>query len=302
MKKFTGTAVALVTPFNAENQVDVIALKKLVRFNIDSGMDYLVVLGTTAETATLSESEQQLVIDTVVQENAGVLPLVLGMGGNDTMALVHKIKNTKLSDFSAILSVTPYYNRPTQEGLEAHFAAVAEASPLPVIIYNVPSRTGVNMLAKTSLSIARKHPNVIGIKEACGDLDQIAQLISGKEEDFLVISGDDATAYQTTLAGGAGVISVIGQALPGIFIRVIKGAMLGHDPKTVQINEDLQALIAGIFQEGNPAGIKALLSLIDNYPLGVRLPLLTASLDLRASLQTQLNSFKHSFKIVENQF
>lgn len=300
MKKFTGTAVALVTPFNAENQVDVLALKKLVRFNIDSGMDYLVVLGTTAETATLSESEQQLVIDTVVQENAGVLPLVLGMGGNDTMALVHKIKNTKLSDFSAILSVTPYYNKPTQQGLEAHFAAVAEASPLPVIIYNVPSRTGVNMLAKTSLSIARKHPNVIGIKEACGDLDQIAQLISGKEEGFLVISGDDATAYQTTLAGGAGVISVIGQALPEIFIRIIKGAMLGHEASTRKLNQDLQPLIAAIFQEGNPAGIKALLSVIDSYPIQVRLPLVPATIGLQDLLKQKLRDFKETLKSLQD--
>ncbi len=300
MKKFTGTAVALVTPFNSENQVDVIALKKLVRFNIDSGMDYLVVLGTTAETATLSESEQQLVIDTVVQENAGVLPLVLGMGGNDTMALVHKIKNTKLSDFSAILSVTPYYNKPTQQGLEAHFSAIAEASPLPVIIYNVPSRTGVNMLAKTSLSIARKHPNVIGIKEASGDLDQIAQLISGKEEGFLVISGDDATAYQTTLAGGSGVISVIGQALPEIFTKVIKGAMLGHEASTRQLNKDLQPLITAIFLEGNPAGIKALLSLVDSYPIQVRLPLVPATMGLQDLLKQQLMDFKETLKSLQD--
>lgn len=272
MKAFTGTAVALITPFNAEHQVDVLALKKLVRYNIEAGIDYLVVLGTTAETATLSEAEQELVIETVVRENAAKLPLVLGMGGNDTLSLVHKIRNTNLSDFSAILSVTPYYNKPTQEGLEAHFNAVAQASPIPVIIYNVPSRTGVNMLAKTSLNIARKNKNVIGIKEACGDLSQIAQLISGKEEDFLVISGDDATAYQTTLAGGAGVISVIGQAIPKVFNSLIKGATQGNKEEDHANNEALQPLIQSIFEEGNPAGIKALLSVVGDYPTGVRLP------------------------------
>jgi 4-hydroxy-tetrahydrodipicolinate synthase len=298
MKAFTGTAVALITPFNAEHQVDVLALKKLVRYNIESGIDYLVVLGTTAETATLSEAEQELVIETVVRENAAKLPLVLGMGGNDTLSLVHKIRNTNLSDFSAILSVTPYYNKPTQEGLEAHFNAVAQASPIPVIIYNVPSRTGVNMLAKTSLNIARKNKNVIGIKEACGDLSQIAQLISGKEEDFLVISGDDATAYQTTLAGGAGVISVIGQAIPKVFNSLIKGAIEGHKEEDHANNEALQPLIQSIFEEGNPAGIKALLSVIGDYPTDVRLPLLPATQGLQDKLRQQWHDFELRLKSI----
>jgi len=290
MNAFTGTAVALVTPFSPDNLVDVLALKQLVRHNINAGINYLVVLGTTAETATLSLEDQQLVIKTVVEENQGEVPLVLGMGGNNTAALVAQIKCTNFEHFAAILSVTPYYNRPTQQGLMAHFNAVAKACPVPVIIYNVPARTGVNMLAKTSIAIAQNNSNVIGIKEACGDMQQVAQLLSAKPEGFLVISGDDATAFQTTLAGGAGVISVIGQAIPEIFVKFIHSALNGHDVQMNHLNKDLQPLIAAVFEEGNPAGIKALLSLISDFPVGVRLPLVPASSELIQKLKNELSS------------
>lgn len=290
MNAFTGTAVALVTPFSPDNLVDVLALKQLVRHNINAGINYLVVLGTTAETATLSLEDQQLVIKTVVEENQGEVPLVLGMGGNNTAALVAQIKCTNFEHFAAILSVTPYYNRPTQQGLMAHFNAVAKACPVPVIIYNVPARTGVNMLAKTSIAIAQNNSNVVGIKEACGDMQQVAQLLSAKPEGFLVISGDDATAFQTTLAGGAGVISVIGQAIPEIFVKFIHSALNGHDVQMNHLNKDLQPLIAAVFEEGNPAGIKALLSLISDFPVGVRLPLVPASSELIQKLKNELSS------------
>jgi 4-hydroxy-tetrahydrodipicolinate synthase len=289
MNAFSGTAVALVTPFSPDNLVDVLALKKLVRRNINAGINYLVVLGTTAETATLSLEDQQLVIKTVVEENQGEVPLVLGLGGNDTAALVTQIKGTNFEHFAAILSVTPYYNRPTQEGLIAHFNAVAKACPISVILYNVPLRTGVNMWAKTSIAIAQNNSNIIGIKEACGDMDQVAQLLSAKPEGFLVISGDDATAFQTTLAGGAGVISVIGQAIPEILVKLINSALNGHDVKMNRLNENLQPLINALFEEGNPAGIKGLLSLISDFPLGVRLPLLPASSVLLSKLKSELN-------------
>jgi 4-hydroxy-tetrahydrodipicolinate synthase len=289
MNAFSGTAVALVTPFSPDNLVDVLALKKLVRRNINAGINYMVVLGTTAETATLSLEDQQLVIKTVVEENQGEVPLVLGLGGNDTAALVTQIKGTNFEHFAAILSVTPYYNRPTQEGLIAHFNAVAKACPISVILYNVPLRTGVNMWAKTSIAIAQNNSNIIGIKEACGDMDQVAQLLSAKPEGFLVISGDDATAFQTTLAGGAGVISVIGQAIPEILVKLINSALNGHDVKMNRLNENLQPLINALFEEGNPAGIKGLLSLISDFPLGVRLPLLPASSVLLSKLKSELN-------------
>ncbi|MEJ6547813.1 MAG: 4-hydroxy-tetrahydrodipicolinate synthase [Flavobacteriaceae bacterium] len=289
MNAFSGTAVALVTPFSPDNLVDVLALKQLVRRNINAGINYLVVLGTTAETATLSLEDQQLVIKTVVEENQGEVPLVLGLGGNDTDALVTQIKQTNFEHFAAILSVTPYYNRPTQEGLIAHFNAVAKACPIPVIIYNVPLRTGVNMWAKTSIAIAQNNTNIIGIKEACGDMEQVAELLSTKPEGFLVISGDDATAFQTTLAGGAGVISVIGQAIPEILVKLINSALNGHDVKMNCLNENLQPLINVVFEEGNPAGIKGLLSLISDFPLGVRLPLLPASSVLVSKLKSELN-------------
>jgi len=288
MTKFVGIGTALVTPFNAQNEVDVLALKKLVNHNINSGINYLVVLGTTAETITLSDAEQQLVIDTVVAENNSRVPLVLGMGGSNTHALVQKINATDFSHFDAILSVTPYYNKPTQEGLKAHFSEVAKAAPIPVILYNVPSRTGVNMLPKTTLEIAHSHPNVIGIKEAKGDMEQIAQLLARKPEGFLVVSGDDATAYQTTLAGGSGVISVIGQAIPAQFSDLIHSALRGHSSEANRLNEQLQVLIEAIFEEGNPAGVKALMNIIDSYPLQVRLPLLPASACLQDKLKNSL--------------
>ena len=288
MTKFVGIGTALVTPFNAQNEVDVIALKKLVNHNINSGINYLVVLGTTAETITLSDAEQQLVNDTVVAENNSRVPLVLGMGGSNTHALVQKINATDFSHFDAILSVTPYYNKPTQEGLKAHFSEVAKAAPIPVILYNVPSRTGVNMLPKTTLEIAHSHPNVIGIKEAKGDMEQIAQLLARKPEGFLVVSGDDATAYQTTLAGGSGVISVVGQAIPAQFSDLIHSALRGHSSEANRLNEQLQVLIEAIFEEGNPAGVKALMNIIDSYPLQVRLPLLPASACLQDKLKNSL--------------
>ena len=268
MTKFVGIGTALVTPFNAQNEVDVIALKKLVNHNINSGINYLVVLGTTAETITLSDAEQQLVIDTVVAENNSRVPLVLGMGGSNTHALVQKINATDFSHFDAILSVTPYYNKPTQEGLKAHFSEVAKAAPIPVILYNVPSRTGVNMLPKTTLEIAHSHPNVIGIKEAKGDMEQIAQLLARKPEGFLVVSGDDATAAQ--------------------FSDLIHSALRGHSSEANRLNEQLQVLIEAIFEEGNPAGVKALMNIIDSYPLQVRLPLLPASACLQDKLKNSL--------------
>ena len=217
MQSLIGTGVALVTPFNNDFTIDVEALRRIVNFSIDGGVEYLVVLGTTAENATLSADEKELVIATVIEVNAGRLPLVLGVGGNNTLKVVEELRTRDLSAFEAILSVSPYYNKPSQEGIYQHFKAVSEASPIPVILYNVPGRTSSNMLPSTVIRLANDFENVVAIKEAAGDLVQAMQLIKDKPKDFLVISGDDMIALPIVLAGGAGVISVIGQGFPKEF-------------------------------------------------------------------------------------
>ena len=258
MEQLIGTGVALVTPFKADLSVDVQALERVVEHNIQGGVDYLVVLGTTAESATLSQAEKQLVVDVVVRTNAGRLPLVLGVGGNNTMAVAHELQTLDLSDFDAILSVSPYYNTPTQEGIYQHFKVVAEASPLPIILYNVPSRTGSNMLPETTLRLVYEFSKIVGIKEACGDMVQIDNIIKNKPEEFMVISGDDATALPTVLAGGAGVISVLGQGLPGLFSDMIRLGLEGQVKEAYAIHHKLSSLMQLIFEEGNPAGIKSI--------------------------------------------
>ena len=222
MDKLVGTGVALVTPFKNDLSVDTMALTSIVNHCINGGVDYLVALGTTAETATLTEAEKQLVISTIVGANAGRLPLVLGIGGNNTSAVIETIKNQDLANFDAILSVSPYYNRPNQEGIYQHFMAISEVSPLPIIIYNVPGRTGSNILPGTVLRLAQNADNIIAVKEASGDIVQVMEIIKEKPKKFLVISGDDITALATVLAGGSGVISVLGQGLPKEFSKMIQ--------------------------------------------------------------------------------
>lgn len=280
MKKFFGTGLALVTPFKLDLTIDTDALTKLVHFVIDNNVDYLVLLGTTGEPATLSTLEHQIVIDTVIAANAGRLPLVLGVGGNNTASIVEELKSKNLSQFDAILSVSPYYNKPTQEGIYQHFRAISEASPIPIILYNVPSRTGVNVLPKTIAKLAHEFDNIIGVKEAAGDMVQSMQLIKLCPKDFLVISGDDMIALPMVMAGGAGVISVIGQGFPKEFSEMIR---LGLDDKAhaaFDIHYKIMNCIDMIFEQGNPAGIKEILRIkgvMKNY---VRLPLVPADADL----------------------
>ncbi len=280
MKKFFGTGLALVTPFKLDLTIDTDALTKLVHFVIDNNVDYLVLLGTTGEPATLSTLEHQIVIDTVIAANAGRLPLVLGVGGNNTASIVGELKSKDLSQFDAILSVSPYYNKPTQEGIYQHFRAISEASPIPIILYNVPSRTGVNVLPKTIAKLAHEFDNIIGVKEAAGDMVQSMQLIKLCPKDFLVISGDDMIALPMVMAGGAGVISVIGQGFPKEFSEMIR---LGLDDKAhaaFDIHYKIMNCIDMIFEQGNPAGIKEILRIkgvMKNY---VRLPLVPADADL----------------------
>ncbi|USD25287.1 4-hydroxy-tetrahydrodipicolinate synthase [Flagellimonas marinaquae] len=288
MEQFVGTGVALVTPFKDDFSVDANALAKIVEYNIQGGTDYLVVLGTTAETATLSPADKQLVVDVVVRTNAGRLPLVLGVGGNNTMAVVKDLQMLDLSDFDAILSVSPYYNKPTQEGIYQHFKKIASTSPVPIILYNVPSRTGSNMLPETTLRLAKDFPNIVAIKEACGEMAQIDKIIQQKPEGFLVISGDDSTALPTVLAGGSGVISVLGQGLPSLFSEMIQLGLDGSAKKAFQIHHTLSPLMGQIFEEGNPAGIKSIFEHKGICTAAVRLPLVEASQNLKEKINNSL--------------
>jgi 4-hydroxy-tetrahydrodipicolinate synthase len=284
MQSFIGTGVALVTPFKKDFSVDVEALTKIVNYVIDGGVEYLVVLGTTAETATLSNDEKELVIATIVQANAGRLPLVLGVGGNNTLKVVEELKTRDFSNFSAILSVSPYYNKPTQEGIYQHFKAVAEASPIPVIVYNVPGRTASNMLPTTVIRLAKDFKNIIGIKEAAGDIVQAMKLIQNKPEGFLVISGDDMITLPMVLAGGAGVISVIGEGFPKEFSEMVRLGLQRKVDEAYQLHYLLADSIDMIFEQGNPGGIKEVfksLGLSDNT---VRLPLVNVNEDLASRL------------------
>ena len=279
-----GTGVALVTPFTAAKEVDTAALSRIVNYQIDNGINYLVVLGTTAETATLTKAEQQLVISTVIEANAGRLPLVLGIGGNNTAAVVEEVKTTDLSAFTAILSVSPYYNKPTQEGIFQHFKAVSEACPVPVIIYNVPGRTSSNMAPATVARLAEACPNIVGIKEAAGDIVQAMQLIQLCPKSFLVISGDDMITLPMVLAGGAGVISVIGEGFPKAFSKMVQLGLERKVDEAFAIHHAIAPAIDMIFEQGNPAGIKAVFHALGLAENELRLPLVPVNADLQARL------------------
>ncbi|CAA9194307.1 4-hydroxy-tetrahydrodipicolinate synthase [Flavobacterium collinsii] len=293
MQSLIGTGVALVTPFKKDLSVDVEALQRIVNFSIDGGVEYLVVMGTTAENATLTEDEKELVIQTVIDINKGRLPLVLGVGGNNTMQIVAELKTRDFSAFEAILSVSPYYNKPTQEGIYQHFKAIAEASPIPVILYNVPGRTSSNMLPSTVIRLANDFNNVVAIKEAAGDMAQAMQLIKNAPKDFLIISGDDMIALPIVLAGGAGVISVIGQGFPKEFTEMIRLGLNKKVTEAFKTQYFLSDCIDMLFEQGNPAGIKQVFQALGIAENIVRLPLVAVD----DSLAGRLNEFvKNSIK------
>ncbi len=277
-QKFIGVGTALITPFTDNLEVDYDALKNLVNYQIDNGVDYLVVLGTTAETATLTSEEKNNIIDTICATNNKRVPLVLGMGANDTQALVNQIKTfNRFNDFDAILSVTPYYNKPSQQGIFLHYQTIAKVSPVPVIIYNVPGRTGVNITAATTLKIASEIENVIAIKEASGNMNQVMQIIKNKPDDFMVISGDDALTYPILTVGGVGVISVISNAFPKTFSNMVRHANHGEYSKAKELHYQLLDIANEIFVEGNPTGIKAILHHNNRIKNNLRLPLVHAT-------------------------
>ena len=292
MQALIGTGVALVTPFKKDFSVDTEALTRIVNFQIDNGIDYLVVLGTTAENATLSQDEKELVIQTVVTANNKRLPLVLGVGGNNTHKLVEELKTRDFTDFVAVLSVSPYYNKPTQEGIYQHFKAIAEASPIPVILYNVPGRTACNMMPSTVLRLANDFKKIIGIKEAAGDMVQAMKLIQGKPEGFLVISGDDMITLPMVLSGGSGVISVIGEGFPKLFSDMVRLGLERKVDKAYKIHYKLADAIDMIFEQGNPAGIKEVHKLLGLSENTLRLPLVNVNSDLSIRLSNFIKNLQ----------
>lgn len=272
-----GMGIALITPFTPDRQVDYAALAQLLDYQISHGADFIVVLGTTGENATLTPDERIAVSEFIVRHVGGRVPLVRGLGGNCTQTLVDEIRSTDLTPYDAILSVAPFYNKPTQEGLYQHFMAVADASPVPVILYNVPGRTGVNITPETVLRLAHDHPRIIGIKEASGNLVQQLELLNNKPADFIVLSGDDALTLPLVNNGAAGVISVIGNAYPDLFARMVHLALEGQSKQAWQIHHRLWAMYHLLFVDGNPGGIKALLHSMGMISNVLRLPLVPVS-------------------------
>lgn len=281
--------VALITPFKQDESVDFDALSRLVEFQVKNGTDYLVVCGTTAETPTLTEEEKEQIKDFIIQINNGRLPIVLGVGGNNTRSVVEKLQHTNLEGVDAILSVTPYYNKPSQEGLYQHYAAIAKASPRPVILYNVPGRTGVNMSASTTLRLASEFNNICAVKEASGNFTQIDDIIKNKPEDFMVISGDDGITFPLITLGAVGVISVIGNAFPKEFSRMVRLALQGDYEKSRLIHHRFTELIELLFVEGNPAGVKSMLALMGFIENKLRLPLVPNTIKTYEKIRQVLN-------------
>lgn len=285
-----GVGVALITPFN-NYAVDYPALERMIEHVINGGVDYIVALGSTAETATLSPAEQQEVLRFIVTKTNNRVPIVVGMGGNNTQALVNNLRTYDLSGTVAILSVVPYYNKPSQEGIYRHYMAVAEASPVPVILYNVPGRTGVNMTAATTLRLAHASDNIVAVKEASGSIEQMQEIIDGKPENFLVISGDDGITVELVKRGGMGVISVAANAFPERFCKCIHDAMEGNFAEAENAMEQFNEPIALLFKEGNPTGVKTMTAVMGITRDEVRLPLVEGTESLCGAIKNAVEKY-----------
>lgn len=287
---FTGAGVALITPFK-NNKVEYKALETIVKKQVQGGMDYLVALGTTAESATLTAAEKSGVIQ-CTKENAGSLPVVVGMGGNDTQTIINQIKSTNLDGVSGLLIVTPYYNKPSQEGMFHHYSAIAKESPLPIILYNVPSRTGVNLEFDTVVRLAEASDKIVAVKEASGIMSQIASIAKYTPDNFTVISGDDVLALPTTTIGGKGVISVIANALPSKVSSLIHMALKENYTEATKIHFELIDLFKLIFKEGNPGGIKAMMHYMGLIENELRLPMFRVSDETYAEIKEAYNQLQ----------
>ncbi len=292
MKKFDlqGTGVALVTPFHKQGTIDFTSLGRLIDHTIEGGVDYVVCLGTTSEYPTLSSQEQLAVVEFTIEKVENRVPIVLGMGGNDTRSLVDKIRQTDMSSIAAILSVAPYYNKPNQKGLYAHYKAIAEASNTPIILYNVPGRCGVNMTAETTLQLANDFSNIIGIKEASGNMAQCMEILANKPQGFTVVSGEDALVLPMIALGAQGVISVAANAYPNIMSELVTHSLKSNMKKARAVHEKLLPFSNAIFDEGNPTGIKAALEIMGICQNNLRLPLVKSSKQLYSKLQTIINN------------
>jgi 4-hydroxy-tetrahydrodipicolinate synthase len=290
---FTGTGVALITPFRRQQEtVDFTKLEALIEDIITQGADYIVALGTTSEAATMTESERSAVQAFIVETVAGRCPIMLGLGGNNTLNVTDTIARTNFDGISGLLSVTPYYNKPNQRGLLQHYRNIADASPVPVVIYNVPGRTGVNLSAETTLTLANECSNIIGIKEASGNMQQIMEILRNRPDGFRVISGDDSLTFPMLTLGADGVISVIANALPHEMSQMVRFALKGDLKKALPLHYRMLPLMNAIFEEGNPAGIKALLEIKGSISNILRLPLVKVTKPLYNKLSTLYNDFK----------
>lgn len=292
MKNLCGVGAAMITPFKSNGECDMEALGRMLDYVIDGGTDYIVALGTTAETPTLSDDEKRQILDFTREKVAGRTPIVVGAGGNNTAELIRHIQTMDLDGISAILSVTPYYNKPSQEGLYLHYKAVAEASPLPIILYNVPGRTGVNMTAETTCRLAADCPNIVAVKEASGKIDQIDQIIKNRPKDFLVLSGDDGMTVDVMRKGGDGVISVAVNAFPKRFSHVVYLAKQGLFDRAAEAYEPLHEAVCALFEQGNPTGVKAALSLMGHIENTLRLPLVPATDLLTKKLEKLIREYE----------
>jgi 4-hydroxy-tetrahydrodipicolinate synthase len=288
MNNFKGAGVALVTPFNSDKSIDFDALRKLVQLQIQGGTNFLVVMGTTAESPTLSKEEKAQILDVVISENAGRLPIVYGVGGNNTLEVAKAIANVPVG-VDGILSVSPYYNKPTQEGIYQHFKFLAEATNLPIILYNVPGRTGSNMMADTTLRLAEL-PNIVAVKEASGNFEQIMDIINRKPEGFLVLSGDDAITMPLISCGADGVISVVANALPEKFSTMVNASLRGEFDLARPIHNELLNITKMFFEEGNPGGVKVALENREILSQNLRLPLVPVSSNLADRINQEMKA------------
>jgi len=288
MKQFEGTGVALITPFTKDFSIDYTGLERLVSHCTEGGVDYLVVMGTTGENPVLSAEEKQMVLRAVRQANYADKPIVYGVGGNHTEALVESLQQDDLSGVDAILSVSPYYNKPSQEGIYQHYRRLSAATSLPIILYNVPGRTGSNITAETILRLARDCDTIIGVKEASGNMLQVMEIIKNRPEGFLVISGEDNLTLPILTCGGEGVISVSGQAFPGVFTQMVRSARQGRLAEAQHLHYQLFDITQMLFAEGNPGGVKAALALQDICGETMRQPLWPISAALRQNIASEM--------------
>ncbi len=290
--RINGTGVALVTPFHNYNTIDFTSLGKIVEHVISNGVDYIVALGTTSEAVTMSKDERQAVLNYIIEVVNQRVPIVMGIGGNNTQDIIDTIKSNNFDGIHAILSVAPYYNKPQQKGMYYHFKNIAAASPLPIILYNVPGRTSSNISAETTLKLANDFSNIIGVKEASGDLDQIMEIIQNKPKGFKVLSGDDALTFPMIMLGGDGVISVVANAFPKAFSLMVRQSLSGSKQKARSLHYSLLEIIHALFEDGNPSGIKAALEVMGLCSNNLRLPLVKVNKGTYNKIQSLVENYE----------